>query len=205
MWDRRALRSRRQDEQYKACGVFVGHQHGITFVSSKNDGKFFISNGKDQMIKLWDARKCMSDSDISSVRSSTTNSSFDAQETNVETGNGYNDSSVITYTGSHETLHTLIRAYFSPLHTTGQKYIYCGSSEGHCVVYETTTGKHVKNIGQHSSPVRDVSWHPYSHYLSTGSWDGSVMVWPAHKKYDGSELEEKEDVAGEYDMSMLSD
>ena len=189
MWDRRDLRSRRQNEQYKACGVFAGHQRGITFVSSKNDGRFFISNGKDHMIKLWDARKCMSNNDISSVKLAPRDSNFDDTTNtcpglmNLEGRYRFRDDSVITFTGAHKTFQTLIRAYFSPIHTTGQKYIYCGSSEGHCAIYETATGKHVKSIGQHTSPVRDVSWHPYSHYLTTGCWDGSVKVWPSHKRY----------------------
>lgn len=39
------------------------------------------------------------------------------------------DRSVMTYTG-HTVLQTLIRCHFSPMHTTGQKYIYSGSYDG---------------------------------------------------------------------------
>ena len=42
------------------------------------------------------------------------------------------DSSVHTYKG-HTVLHTLIRCYFSPSHTTGQRYIYTGCARGSCV------------------------------------------------------------------------
>lgn len=38
----------------------MGHLEGITFVDSRNDGRYFISNGKDQTIKLWDIRKMSS-------------------------------------------------------------------------------------------------------------------------------------------------
>jgi len=39
------------------------------------------------------------------------------------------DTSVRTYTG-HRVLNTLIRARFSPMHSTGNKYIYAGCSTG---------------------------------------------------------------------------
>lgn len=35
----------------------MGHLEGITFLDSRGDGRYFISNGKDQAIKLWDIRK----------------------------------------------------------------------------------------------------------------------------------------------------
>lgn len=40
-----------------------------------------------------------------------------------------NDQSLMSYRG-HQVLQTLIRAYFSPIETTGQKYIYSGSYNG---------------------------------------------------------------------------
>lgn len=40
------------------------------------------------------------------------------------------DNSVMTYRGGHEVLRTLIRCRFSPEETTGQRYIYSGSSDG---------------------------------------------------------------------------
>lgn len=39
----------------------MGHLEGITFIDSRGDGRYFISNGKDQTIKLWDIRKMASD------------------------------------------------------------------------------------------------------------------------------------------------
>lgn len=38
----------------------MGHLEGITFIDSRGDGRYFISNGKDQTIKLWDIRKMSS-------------------------------------------------------------------------------------------------------------------------------------------------
>ncbi len=41
-------------------GKFVGHHSGISHVSSREDGHYFASNGKDNLCKLWDVRKQMS-------------------------------------------------------------------------------------------------------------------------------------------------
>lgn len=95
------------------------------------------------------------------------------------------DPSVQTYRG-HSIAHTLIRCYFSPSFTTGQKYIITGSSDG-CIrsayysiilsfpsilsrlsVYDVLTGQ-TKLCLQANNPansqrercVRDISWHPY--------------------------------------------
>lgn len=55
VWDRRCLATKGQ-----AAGVLMGHLEGITFIDTRGDGRYFISNGKDQSIKLWDIRKMSS-------------------------------------------------------------------------------------------------------------------------------------------------
>lgn len=37
--------------------MFLGHTEGLTYIDSKGDGRYVISNGKDQTCKLWDLRK----------------------------------------------------------------------------------------------------------------------------------------------------
>ena len=86
------------------------------------------------------------------------------------------DTSVMTYTG-HRVLQTLIRCHFSPLNTTGQKYVYTGSADGKVFIYDLLTGEVVKELGGHQGCVRDVSWHPTNLDLVSSSWDGSVVKW----------------------------
>lgn len=50
--DRRSLAATK-----KPAGVLMGHTEGITFVSAKGDGRYIISNGKDQSLRLWDLRR----------------------------------------------------------------------------------------------------------------------------------------------------
>ena len=44
MWDRRTLGKER-----RPIGVFVGHCDGLTHVSPKGDGRYCITNSKDQV------------------------------------------------------------------------------------------------------------------------------------------------------------
>ena len=53
VWDRRSLASMRP------AGMFLGHTEGVTYIDSKGDGRYVISNAKDQTCKLWDLRKMM--------------------------------------------------------------------------------------------------------------------------------------------------
>lgn len=188
------MRQHRSGELQQACGVFVGHHYGLTHVSTKDDGRFFLSNGKDQYIKLWDARKCTAANRLSSVKLPPHDPIFDYRMKlypRVEAQGKFQDDSVMTYAGSHETLQTLIRAHFSPMHTTGQKYIYCGSSDGRCVIYDVLTGDTVAVLDWHDKPVRDVSWHPYSSMIATGAWDGRVMLGTTCCRGDSGRDDEK--------------
>lgn len=51
----------------KPSGVLIGHTEGITYVSAKGDGRYIISNGKDQALRLWDLRKMRSSQEFETV------------------------------------------------------------------------------------------------------------------------------------------
>lgn len=52
VWDRRTL----NEASPKPVGVLAGHMDGITYIDSKGDSRYLITNSKDQSIKLWDVR-----------------------------------------------------------------------------------------------------------------------------------------------------
>lgn len=56
VWDRRSLGT-----AAKPSGVLIGHVEGITYVAPKGDGRYVISNGKDQSL-----RKCAVRSNVMS-------------------------------------------------------------------------------------------------------------------------------------------
>ena len=60
--DRRSLGS-----SQKPSGVLIGHTEGITNVSAKGDGRYVISNGKDQALRLWDLRKMRTNAEYEDV------------------------------------------------------------------------------------------------------------------------------------------
>ena len=60
--DRRSLGS-----SQTPSGVLIGHTEGITNVSAKGDGRFVISNGKDQALRLWDLRKMRTNAEYEAI------------------------------------------------------------------------------------------------------------------------------------------
>ncbi|XP_031479461.1 LEC14B protein isoform X1 [Nymphaea colorata] len=174
VWDRRCfIRGR-------AAGVLVGHLEGITFLDSRGDGRYFISNGKDQSIKLWDIRKMSSNTSAYPRRMRYTEWDYRWMDypTYCRKLKHPNDQSLATYKG-HQVLRTLIRCYFSPVSSTGQKYIYTGSHDGCIYIYDVITGDTVSKLVYHSSTVRDCSWHPFFPMLVSSSWDNVLACWEA--------------------------
>ncbi|PVD20362.1 hypothetical protein C0Q70_18516 [Pomacea canaliculata] len=170
VWDRRTLR----EDSPLPVGVMGGHYDGITFIDSKGDARYFVSNSKDQTIKLWDMRVFSSKDGIEATKKAVSGQRWDYRWQQVpkrmtKKRRLGGDTSVMTYRG-HSVLHTLIRCRFSPAFTTGQRYIYTGCSTGSIVVYDVLTGKVVRNLeGGHKSCVRDISWHPYQHTIISSS------------------------------------
>ncbi|KAG0626567.1 hypothetical protein M758_2G135300 [Ceratodon purpureus] len=175
VWDRRCFAQRG-----RPAGQLVGHLEGITFIDSRKDGRYFISNGKDQTIKLWDIRKMSSGPTPSRRTRRIPSFAWDYRWMDYP-GMGRDvrhpyDQSIMTYKG-HLVLRTLIRCYFSPLTSTGQKYIYTGSHDGCVYIYDLVTGKQVSRLSYHRGTVRDCSWHPTEPMLVSSSWDGNLAKW----------------------------
>eukprot|EP01119_Soliformovum_irregulare_P020217 TRINITY_DN6512_c0_g1_i2.p1 TRINITY_DN6512_c0_g1~~TRINITY_DN6512_c0_g1_i2.p1 ORF type:complete len:271 (-),score=62.18 TRINITY_DN6512_c0_g1_i2:31-843(-) len=173
VWDRRVLGR----ERNVAVGAFMGHTEGVTHVSSKGDGRYFISNGKDHVIKLWDIRKM---ADPSTAENHPRHSSYDYRHGMFfpprEEQRHPHDGSLMTYRG-HTVCQTLIRSYFSPMATTGQKFIYTGSYDGKLFIYDVVSGARVATLANHRATIRDATWHPYRNEIVTASWDGSTQLW----------------------------
>jgi DDB1- and CUL4-associated factor 11 len=181
LWDLREMRgSGTSSPVHRPVATFAGHRHGITHCSPRDDGRFFITTSKDQTIKLWDVRRPSPTAGaMASIRR---DDHFDYRFAELPPPLSEDahplDSSVVTYCGSHETMQTLIRSRFSPAFTTGQMYIYTGSRDGACVVYDALTGCPVRRLtGFHTDVTRDVSWHPTLPVIATTSWDCRIAMW----------------------------
>jgi len=172
----------------REAGVFLGHTEGLTYVDSKGDGRYVLSNGKDQTMRLWDLRKMLSteataDVDLRAIR---TDFDYRYEPYDFKTYRKHpNDCSIVTFRG-HKVLKTLIRCHFSPPGSTDSRYVYSGSEDGKVYIYNldaTLAGKiDVGAATQNTRPsgdedeemmdffdnhgntwrtcVRDASWHP---------------------------------------------
>ncbi|KAJ4769019.1 Transducin family protein / WD-40 repeat family protein [Rhynchospora pubera] len=172
VWDRRCF------TREKPAGVLAGHLDGITFIDSRGDGRYFISNGKDQAIKLWDIRKMSSSVKFSIPRAYDWDYRWMVYPSEARHMKHPHDQSLATFRG-HSVLRTLIRCYFSPALSTGQRYIYTGSSDKCVYIYDIVSGEIVAKLGWHGSIIRDCSWHPHHPTLVSSSWDGYVVRWEA--------------------------
>ncbi|CAG9771030.1 unnamed protein product [Ceutorhynchus assimilis] len=182
IWDTRTL----DERDTKPVGILAGHQDGVTYIDSRGDGRHLISNSKDQSIKLWDIRCLSNDATVREALKVVRDQPWDYRWQGVprhmyDYKKLEGDTSIMTYKG-HVVSKTLIRAKFSPAATTGQRYIYSGCGFGRLMIYDSLTGKIVKQRKGHMSCVRDVAWHPTRNEILTSSWDGMVGKWTYCKK-----------------------
>ncbi|KAF5452415.1 hypothetical protein F2P56_027415 [Juglans regia] len=155
----------------------MGHLEGITFLDSRGDERYLISNGKDQTIKLWDIRKMSSNAMYPVLRDDEWDYRWMDYPPHARTLKHPHDQSLATYRG-HSVLRTLIRCYFSPSYSTGQKYIYTGSSDSSVYIYDLVSGAQVARLDNyHDAPVRECSWHPFYPLIVSSSWDGDIARW----------------------------
>lgn len=120
-------------------------------MSPKGDGRYIISNGKDQALRLWDLRRMRSSDEFDKIGHNEYHiGGYDYRyvplvllikrplRESINRQGLYlkprvlahpKDCSVMTYRG-HAVLRTLIRCYFSPVETTGGQYLYSGSYDG---------------------------------------------------------------------------
>ena len=180
VWDRRLIGV--SGTGNKPVGSLIGHTEGIAHLNSKRDSNYLISNGKDQKVKCWDLRAMSSWKAAKDDRQQRDIPRFRwdyrwmPYPGNVKRVRHPRDGSVSTYIG-HTVISTLCRAYWSPLHSTGQRYIYTGCATGTIHIYDVVTGEKVKELVHHDDVVRDCSWHPYQPTLTSIAFDGTIVQW----------------------------
>ncbi|KAF9270723.1 WD40 repeat-like protein [Marasmius fiardii PR-910] len=188
VWDRRSLGA-----SGKPSGVLVGHTEGITYVSAKGDGRYVLSNGKDQAMRLWDLRKMRGSGEYTERHYGIDGFDYRYPSYPKPRCKAHpQDCSVMTYRG-HCVLMTLIRCHFSPAETTGGQYLYSGSADGKIHIWsldgtivqvldrKKTLPMAVDYTGpeygytslERGACVRDVSWHSQQPVLMSAAWEGS--------------------------------
>lgn len=187
VWDRRSMGDQRE------VGAFVGHIEGLTYIDSKGDGRYVLSNGKDQSMKLWDIRMAMTTDrfrDLQPMNHTPRRRRFDYRTNRYDEDHWDphpDDNSVVTFRG-HKVLYTLIRCHFSPPSSTNSRYVYSGSQDGKVHIWNMDATKageiNVKEATFGTRPriprarfyfdgddnwstcVRDASWHPNAPFIA---------------------------------------
>lgn len=142
-------------------GKFFGHNSGITSVDITDCGTYIASNGKDQLIKLWDIRKMLPQSKYE--KSERKCIDYDYRNTRFNKSLAFiheDDSSLFTFKG-HTTHVTQIKCSFSPASWTGQRFIASGSFCGCTIIYDTITGEKLGALAPNSKLISKIPiWHP---------------------------------------------
>ncbi|KAM3068156.1 hypothetical protein ACMFMG_011206 [Clarireedia jacksonii] len=179
VWDTRSLGDSRE------AGAFVGHIEGLTYIDSKGDGRYVLSNGKDQSMKLWDLRMVMSPRKFGEIRSSgrrPMQSHYDYRWGEYNEDDWYqdpDDNSLVTFRG-HKVLRTLIRCHFSPPGSTNSRYVYSGSEDGQVYIWNmdaTLAGKvNVFQATKNTRPPEHVvgPWDDDDDHVSFSRWQTCV-------------------------------
>ena len=219
----------------------MGHTEGVCHVDSRDDGRHLLSNGKDQTVRVWDLRRAWSNEDAAAWcrRRPIPVWSWDYRFTaypasgwdfdmarfagTVDETTKFRAKRALQTLRGHRVDQTLIRAYFSPLATTGGRYVYSGSADGSVCFWDLQTGELVaKTTGtdcahsvigpalrrhrrgeypaneaalRRGALVRDCAWHPVKPRLVSVAWDGAVVQWDAGAEDAGCVSSEEEDRA----------
>lgn len=202
VWDRRSLGDGRE------AGAFVGHLEGLTYIDSKGDGRYILSNGKDQSMKLWDLRMAMSTTRFREIdwHRNSHGSGFDYRREAYDDDDWDphpHDNSLVTFRG-HKVLRTLIRCHFSPPHSTNSRFVYSGSADGRVYIWNMdatlagtvdvkTATMGTRRRGRQTrhwfdepegwdTCVRDASWHPNAPLL-VGTCVAFAALDPGHSLF----------------------
>ncbi|CAI2383994.1 unnamed protein product [Moneuplotes crassus] len=167
IYDKRTIGSK---EGNKACGKFFGHNAGITSVDITESGNYIASNGKDQLIKLWDIRKALPQDIYTKTKRKYID--FDYRNTSFNKSKRFvheADNSVYTFKG-HTTHYTQIRCKFSPSSWTNERFIASGSFCGCTIIYDTYTGEKLGALAPASKSIAKIpTWHPLERKLMSTS------------------------------------
>lgn len=178
LWDRRCLR----EERPREVAALAGHRDGVTFIHPRGDGRYLVSNSKDQTAKLWDLRRPAGPGGVAAARRAVARQSWDyrwqrAPRRAIATTPLPGDAALMTYRG-HAVLHTLIRCRLAPPPgSDGGLFLGTGCASGAVIVYDVLTGAAVRRLAHPGGCVRDVCWHPAGGRLVSASWDGTVRLW----------------------------
>ncbi|XP_003738146.1 DDB1- and CUL4-associated factor 11 [Galendromus occidentalis] len=163
VWDRRTV----QGSDSQPVGYLAGHRNAVLFIDSKNDGRYLISCSHDQSIKLWDIRSMTDKKAIQERRPLQGSIEWELRlvrpnRTDSWASPASGDASVLTF----RTIlvdETEIHCRFSPMATTGQRFVYAGCRSGRVKIFDILSGKLAMSNGEFGpyACLRDVSWHPY--------------------------------------------
>ncbi|KAF5392627.1 hypothetical protein D9757_002331 [Collybiopsis confluens] len=196
VWDRRSLGS-----SPKPSGVLIGHTEGITYVSAKGDGRYIVSNGKDQAMRLWDLRKMRTNAEYERV------SQYDYGVPNFD----YRPPEVNTYTPALLMGGFMYSAFGSHIWSLDGTLVQVLDRQKTLPIWTDSSGVEYparSDPSAYGACVRDVSWSSQQPALISAAWESqrhgstlarhewkglskmsnSLQDWEERRRQEGAEM-----------------
>lgn len=163
------------------------HSKIVSSVNFSSDGKFVISGGADNTIRLWDLARSMQINRFGSIEVRCFighNSNVNSVAFSPDGGSvlsGYADNSLILWeTATAKEImrfeghsDTICSITFSP----DGNYILSGGYDKTPILWDVATGQVLMRYAGHIDTVGSVTFSPDGSYILSGSWDNTIRLW----------------------------
>lgn len=130
-----------------------GNQKGhIQSIASRKDGRYFLTSGSEDSLKLWDLRKSVSPPWLNDF--------------------------IKVYRDSTRRFGGTFGCNFSPLHSTGQRMVYCMSGLSQLLIFDLHSAKTLVSMDctPHGPAACELSWHPYHMMIAAALFEEGVNL-----------------------------
>lgn len=157
-----------------------GHTSSVMCVAYSPDGKYIISGGKDNAIKIWDVKTGLEIRTITGHSDFVTSIAFSPDGKHIVSGSWDNTGKIWDIQTGVEirTLRWNWGNVNSVAYSPDGKFIVSGSHAKTIKIWDAQTGKLIRTLEGHTGYVKSVSFSPDGKYIVSGG-GSAIKLWNA--------------------------